>query len=287
MRRMVVLTLLLAGVVAAQEGEVTFRADTRLVEAYATVFDKHGNPLPNLTGDRFRLLDAGQPEKIVAFEGADEPLSCALLLDVTGSMQKFLPTLRLSVMHFVDEMRDSESLAVYTFTTMLKVNQPFTTDRKLVKQAIMRTSAGGGTALFDSVSKVAHDLEQRKGKKALVVFTDGDDNSSTLSATAASRQARRSGVPLYVVAQGEALHQPALLKALEGLASDTGGITFRLSRPEKVGEVFAEISRNLQHTYLLAWKPPEHAGASWRPIKVTIAGAEDAQIRVRQGYWPD
>jgi Mg-chelatase subunit ChlD len=73
------------------------------------------------------------------------------------------------------------------------VNQEFTTDRKSAKQAVMRAVAGGSTALFDSISKVARALAQRKGKRCLVVFTDGNDNASALSAVAASRQARLSG----------------------------------------------------------------------------------------------
>jgi hypothetical protein len=51
--------------------------------------------------------------------------------------------------------------------------------------------------------------------------------------------------------------------------------------------VFSEISRNLRHTYLLSWKLPEGAGKSWRPIRIAVAGVEDARIRARQGYWPE
>jgi Ca-activated chloride channel family protein len=265
----------------------TFRADVRLVQSAVSIFDKRGNPLPNLTRDRFQVLDAGQLQPLAVFEGADAELSCALLLDTTGSMADYLPALKTAVVHFVDDLRPEEAIAVYTFNRTLQVAQKFTTDKKQVKQAVMRTSAAGVTRLFDSVSQVSHDLEARQGKKALVVFTDGDDNASTLSAAGASRQARHSGVPIYVIAVGSALKDAKLMKILEELVTDTGGITFRLTNPAKIGEVFSEISRNLQHTYLLSWKLPEGAGTSWHPIKISVAGAEDARIRSRQGYWPD
>lgn len=265
----------------------TFRAEARLVQAYVSIFDKHGNPLPNLTRDRFQVLDAGHAQALAVFEGAEDAVSCALLLDTTGSMTEYLPALRIAAMHFVDELRADESVAVYTFNRTLQVNQKFTTDKKLVKTAIMRTSAAGMTRLFDSVAQVSRDLEAREGKKALVVFTDGDDNASMLNAAGAIGKARQSGVPIYVIAQGSGLKDARLMKILEDLAAGTGGIAFRLTKPEKVGEVFSEISRSLLHTYLLSWKLPEEAGTSWRPIKVTVAGVEDARIRTRQGYWPN
>ena len=265
----------------------TFRVEARLVQAYVSIFDKRGNPLPNLTRDRFEVLDAGKPQQLAVFEGAEDMLSCALLMDTTGSMTNYLPALRIAVMRFVDDLRAEEAIAVYTFNRTLQVAQKFTSDKKLVKQAVMRTSAAGGTRLFDSVAQVSRDLEARPGKKALVVFTDGDDNASMLNAAGASRQALSYGVPIYVIAQGTGLKDAKLMKILEELAANTGGIAFRLTKPEKIGEVFSEISRNLRHTYLLSWKLPEGAGTSWHPIKIAVAGAEDARIRARQGYWPN
>lgn len=293
MMRVILCSVLACLVGLAQDGPPaapalpTFRVEARLVQAFVSIFDRRGNPLPNLTRDRFQVLDAGQPQALADFEGAEDALSCALLIDTTGSMADYLPALRTAAVHFVDELRPEESIAVYTFNRTLQESQKFTTDKKLVKQAVMRTSAAGATRLFDSVAQVARDLEARPGKKALVVFTDGDDNASTLKAAGASRQASQSGVPIYVIAQGSGLKDAKLMKTLDQLATDTGGIAFRLYRPEKIGEVFVEISRNLRNTYLLSWKLPERAGSSWHPIKIAVAGAEDARIRTRQGYWPD
>src|SRR5450759_1065855 len=76
----------------------TFRVEARLVQAHVSIFDKRGNPLPNLTRDQFQVLDAGQRQPLAVFEGADEVLSCALLLDTTGSMTDYLPALRIAAM---------------------------------------------------------------------------------------------------------------------------------------------------------------------------------------------
>ena len=264
----------------------TFRVETRVVEAYASVFDRHGNSLPNLTRERFQVLDDGKPQSLLAFEGSEDKVSCALLLDVTGSMDAFLPVLKNAVVKFVDEMRDKEEIGVYTFTTSLRLAQPFTTDKKLIKQAVLRTRAQGDTALFDAVSDVSRDLEARKGKKALILFTDGADNSSVLTAAGASRRARLSGVPIYAIAEGDALRDSKLVKTLEQLTSDSGGITFRLDKPDKIGEVFSAIVRDLRNTYLLSWKLPDDAGQAWRSIKIAVDGVKQVRIRARQGYFP-
>ena len=264
----------------------SFRVETRLVEVYASVFDKRGNPLPNLTRERFRVFDDGQPQKLLAFEGAEDKVTCALLLDVTGSMEAFLPVLKNAVVQFVDALREEEKVGVYTFNTSLQLAQPFTSDKKLIKQAVLRTRAQGGTALFDAVSNVSRDLEVHQGKKALVLFTDGADNASVLTASGGSRRARLSGVPIYAIAEGDALREPKLLKTLEDLAADSGGIAFRLDKANKIGEVFSAIVRDLRNTYLLSWKAPDTAGQAWRAVKVSVTQPPEVRIRARQGYYP-
>lgn len=272
---------------AAPGDEATsFHVDASLVEVYASVFDSHDNPLPNLTRDRFQIFDGGQPQHIAYFEGSQDKVSCAVMLDVTGSMEAFLPKLKNAVVRFVDELRDEEEVGLYTFTTSLRLVQPYTSDKKSLKQAVLRTRAAGGTALFDAVSNVTRELEMRKGKKALILFTDGADNASTLNAFGASRQARLSGVPIYTIAEGEALGDHTLLKTLEDLATRSGGLPFHLNSADKIDEIFSSIVRNLSHTYLVAWKLPENAGQSWRPIKLVVSGERDARIRARQGYFP-
>jgi VWFA-related protein len=272
--------------VAQDGGGLVIRSDVRLVEAYASVFDRHGNPLPGLTQDRFQVLDGGQPQPVFAFEGAKDNVRCALLLDVTGSMNSFLPALKSAAAQFVDELRPDQEVALYTFTTSLNREQPFTSNKRAVKQSLLRLTAGGGTALFDAVSNVSRDLESLKGKKALVLFTDGADNASELGASAASHRARLSGVPIYAIAEGDAIRNHELVKTLDQLAEDSGGMVFRLDKPSKIGEVFSEIVHDLNSTYLLQWRMPERAGKAWRSVKINVTGEKDARIRARQGYYP-
>ena len=168
----------------------------------------------------------------------------------------------------------------------MRLAQPFTTDKKLIRQAVLSARARGVTALFDAVASVSRDFQTRKGKKAMVLFTDGADNASMLTAPVASRRARLSGVPVYAIAEGEALTNPALLEILKSIATDSGGMLFRVDRASDIDAAFSAIVRDLRNTYLIAWKPPENAGRAYRPIRIAVQGVSGVRIRTRQGYYP-
>jgi Ca-activated chloride channel family protein len=264
-----------------------FRADARLVEVYATVRDNHGRYLDGLEKDRFQVLDNGVPQPLVAFESDSKRLSCAILIDTTGSMAAVLPTVKNSVVHLVDELREGDAAAVYSFSTSLNRLQDFTTDKAAAKQAIFRTRAGGSTALFDAISELAHEIAPRNGKKAIIVFTDGADNASLLNARAAIQRAKKAGVPVYAIAEGEALTSKPLLDELKDVAEMTGGQPYRVHKSSEISTIFQEISGDLQHTYMLVYKPPAVTEAKWRTIQLTVNGLKDPKIRAKEGYLPE
>jgi len=264
-----------------------FRADARLVEVYATVRDNHGRYLDGLEKDRFQVLDNGEPQPLLAFESESKHLSCAVLIDTTGSMGKVLPMVKNSVVHLVDELREEDAVAVYSFSTSLNRLQDFTTDKAAAKQAIFRTRAAGSTALFDAISELAREIAPRNGKKAIIVFTDGADNASLLNARAAIDRAKKVGVPLYAIAEGDALNSKTLLNELKDVAEMTGGQQYQVHKTNDISAIFQEISADLQHTYMLVYKPPAVAEAKWRTIQLTVNGLKDARIRAKEGYLPE
>jgi VWFA-related protein len=127
----------------------------------------------------------------------------------------------------------------------------------------------------------------RQGKKAIVVFTDGDDNSSTLNARAAVQRAKKSGVPVYTIAEGDALKSAALLGELREIAESTGAKFHQVHKASNINEIFKDISGDLGHTYLMAYKPPPSTDQKWRSIDVAISGTKDAKIRAKEGYYPE
>lgn len=268
--------------------QIVFKTDVRLVEVYATISDNRGRYVDGLPQERFQILDNGQPQKLEAFETESAKISCAILIDTTGSMQKTMPAVKNAVVRFIDDLREGDSVAIYGFTSSVTLLQDFTTDLNAAKRAALRIRAAGQTALFDAIAIVTHDASLVKGKKAIVVFTDGADNASMLRVTGAIESAKKAGVPVYTVAEGDALKSNDLMKSLKTIAANTGGSFHEARDSHKVSDVFQDIVAGLAHTYLLAYKPPaEVSAAKWRTIQVTVSGLKDYKGRWKEGYYPE
>jgi VWFA-related protein len=283
--RTLFLSVTLALVALGQD--VTFRTDSRLVEVYATVRDQDGRYLDGLPRDRFALRDNGEIQPLVAFESNSVPLSCAILLDTTGSMLAALPIVKNSLIRMLDELRAEDSVAVYAFSTGLNRLQDFTEDKTAAKQAVLRTRAGGATALFDAVSELARDVAARAGKKAILVFTDGEDNASVLNARSAVQRAKDAGVPVYAIAEGDALNSKMLLSELKDIAEATGAQLHEAHKTSEITAIFQDIAKDLQHTYMLAYRPPASSDRVWRTLELTVAGVKGAKIRAKKGYFSE
>ena len=269
---------------AGEPADVIFTSVVELVEVHVAVADGKRRYVRGLTLDNFQVFDNGERQQISVFEASDSGFSCALLLDTTGSMKRSLPTLKRSILDFIDDLRPRDSVAVYAFSTGLERLQPFTLDKSDAKRAVLKTRAEGATALFDSVYRVAKDLSEVDGKKALLVFTDGDDNSSVLNARSAIRQARAVGVPVFAAAQGQALESNELVKQLRELSESTGGLAFEMKRSSQAKQIFGEISNALKHGYLLAFRPPRAVREGWRTIQVSVSGVRRPRVRAKSGY---
>ena len=271
----------------AQDSMGTIKVNVRLVEVYATVLDHKGKFVDGLRSDNFQILENGRPQRISIFESNTDALSCAILLDTTGSMREALPRVKNSVVKLIDTLDPQDSVAIFTFDDHLTVRQDFTTDKDAAKRAVLHTRAQGSTALFDAISEASEELAKRRGKKALIVFTDGDDNSSLLTAGGAIAQARKVGIPLYVIAEGEATHSSELGKVLNELSENTGGVAYRVRKADEIEEIFETIASNLRHLYLLSYKPlGDSSDGRWRKIDIQISGVQDYRLRAKQGYFP-
>ena len=263
----------------------TFRADARLVEVYATVTDKRGGYVDDLSRNLFQVFEEGRAQPLTAFEPNTSSLTCALLLDTTGSMQAALPALKNAALKLIGELRGMDAVAVYTFRETLTQLQPFTTDKQAAKRAVLRAHPDGTTALYDSLARVSREISHRSGKKVIVVFTDGADNASTLATGTVVKRAKTIGAPIYTIAQGQALRFPHVLKELETMATATGGLSFAIHNPDEIRGVFEGIAGDLKHGYLLAFRPSEAKAGEWRKIEVRLTSAKTHKVRAREGYY--
>jgi Ca-activated chloride channel family protein len=266
--------------------EVTFKQDVRLVEVYATVFDRGGRAVQGLHRDQFEVRDDGVLQSIRVFEASDKSLACALLLDTTGSMRDEIPTLKNAAREFIDTLRPLDSVGIYGFSDHIQVLAEMGTERSVARRALTALRASGRTALFDSISQLALAIQNRPGKKAIVVFTDGGDNASVLNRQAAAERARKAGIPVFAIAEGEALHDSSAEKLLHDLATVTGGHAYRATHAKDIEAIFTSIAGDLQNGYLLGFRPPpEDRNTDWHELQVSVRDVDHGlKVRARTGY---
>ena len=197
-----------------------------------------------------------------------------------------LPALKAAALRVIDNLRPVDNVAVYSFNQTVSELQAFTDNKDLAKRAVLHTRASGPTALNDALVSVSRELSARPGKKAIVVFTDGADNTSGLNADAAIRRAKTDGVVVYTVAHGDALHNEALTAQLEATAKATGGLAFSVQDADGVRAVFEHIVTDLMHGYLLAFQPDTEDSLEWHSLQVLPPAVQTRKVRAREGYFP-
>ncbi|HVO97873.1 MAG TPA: VWA domain-containing protein [Bryobacteraceae bacterium] len=271
---------------ASAPSDVVFRATARLVQVFATVTDNRGRYVDDITRDGFTLMDNGTPLRIAAFENETSGISCTLLLDTTESMRASLPALKKASLKFIEALRPIDSVAVYALKNGITELQPFTTDKSAAARAVLQTEPGGMTALYDGLVRTVRDIAVRAGKKAIVVFTDGDDNISTLTGETAILRAKTAGVPIYTIAKGKELRDETL-RQLSAISRDTGGMSFVINGSSEIPNVFERVYQDVMHGYLLAFQPPGAEGHTWHTIDVLLKSPKGLKVRARDGYYPE
>src|SRR4030095_13816329 len=206
-RKWVLLCCLLPCMLLAQ-----IRIDSRTVEVYVSITDTKGKAVRNLQAEDFRVFEDGREQEIRIFELPSTGVTLALLIDTTASVAADLPHVKNAVSRLLGALRPDDSVGLFTFATSLSPLSEFTTDRKKTLGAMLQARAAGETALFDSLAQLSRSLSKMAGKKAILLFTDGDDTSSKLSMEKSLDETSRVGIPIYAMLYGRALGDSSLLK---------------------------------------------------------------------------
>ena len=188
---------------AAQNPPPTFRAGASRVTLNVVVKDKHGRPVKGLAEQDFQILDHGRAVPLSDFRAGEEPVSVALLIDTSGSMRlgERLATAKQAAAMLLNETREGDEAALFTFDRNLHEVVPYTQDLTKVLDGLGDIGPFGSTSLHDAVAATARRAVTRAlFRRAVVAITDGFDNSSELSAAGASNIASSIDVPVYVLA---------------------------------------------------------------------------------------
>jgi len=156
------------------------RVNTSLVTIPVSVLDRDGRYIPNLGKEDFRIFEDGAEQEVAYFGAVEQPFTVALLIDTSGSTQFKLEDIQDAAIAFLDQLRPEDSVIVISFDDSIDVLSEATNDRRVLRNAIRRTRGGGSTRLYDAVDlTIKRRLNRIKGRKAIVLFTDGVDTASS------------------------------------------------------------------------------------------------------------
>ncbi|HYK03220.1 MAG TPA: VWA domain-containing protein [Thermoanaerobaculia bacterium] len=252
------------------------------VTLIASVADSQGDPIPGLASGDFAVLDEGKPVAAELRSSEDDPITIGIAVDSSSSMAgKQLYVIRAAAELLGRALRPQDEAFVVSFDTGARLVHARSKDVDAMRGAVLSLIPGGGTSIFDGVTFALQQLQGIPGKRALLVFSDGREGTSSASAKECGRLARALGVPVYlIVPPGGA----KLDHALADVAEATGGLLLHATPVDKLGELADRLGEEVRSQYVLSFaRPAGVKSGEWRSLRVDVRGRE-ANVRAVQGY---
>jgi VWFA-related protein len=331
------------------QSDATFSTNVNVVTVFATVRDIQGQVVRNLTKDDFLLDEDGQPQKIGYFsQESNLPLTLGLLVDTSGSTRRVLPDERDASYRFLEQVlrEDKDQAFLIHFDFEVELLQDLSSSRAQLEKALNQLGTsdrpqmsrrsggqsypggggggggsypggggggrrhGGGTSLYDAVFLASDELmKKQKGRKSLILMSDGVDNGSKLTLSECVESAQRADTLVYSIlfedpaainfggfggprmggrhggygGNRPAMNRPDGKKVLERISQETGGRFFEVSKKQPIDKVFAAIEEDLRNQYSIGYTPTA-AVAGYRHIHVA-AKPKGLTVQAREGYY--
>lgn len=265
------------------EGEV-IRITANLVIVPVTVINRQGHYVVDLRENDFRVFEDGAEHTIAHFSHVDQPISVVLLIDTSGSTATFLDQVKSAAKAFVEQLRASDAVRPVAFHGEIKALTKIATNNSgLLNAAIDKLEPGPvdmGTRLYDAVDFSLNVLKSESTRKAIILFTDGENTWGKATMKSTLQEADESGIIIYTLQYG-ALPPD---KYLQQLAVKTGGRYFKAGDINLIRQSFSEVAQELRRQYVLGYYPKESAKRGReRKIKVKV-NREHVAVRARQSY---
>jgi Ca-activated chloride channel homolog len=262
---------------------VAEKVDVDVVQVTVTISDGHGKFIRGIPQAAFHVFEDGRPQVITNFTSDNVPLELVAAIDISGSMGPSMPKLKTAVKEFLTKVPAKDQVTLLGFNDSIFTLTRKATDNTDRARAVDRLASWGGTALYDVVLRGVEMLGRQPGRKALVVFTDGEDQGSHATIGDVERRLQSSDVTLYMIGQGRGVSLESLRKVMVRLAAPTGGRALFTDSVDELRSAFADLLDELANQYLLGYAPSNtRKDDTWRRIKVDVDGQHE--VRARQGY---
>ena len=263
MRTVLCLALLFlsAGLPAAQP-QTTFHTASRSVAVYVTVSDTAGKLVPDLTQEDFEVYDNGKLQAVTQFDNRPLPISVVVMLDTSGSMTLALDLVKAAAEQFLIRLMPEDQAMVGAFNDKIELHpEGFTNMRDDLVRALRELDFGYPTRLYDAVNVSMQQLKGIPGRRVVLVFTDGDDNSSKIGSGHVTDRGRLEEVMVYSVGleneyfDGSRKVRSSPDRGLKRLSEETGGGFFLLKKTDELTSTFTRVAQELHSQYVLGFTP--------------------------------
>ena len=297
-----------------QEPVQTLKISTRIVGVSAVVLDNRGEPVKGLTKDDFTLKEDGAVQEIRYFsQDSDLPLTLALMVDTSSSQKMFIEDETEASEKFFRAMltRPTDRAALVQFDYNVLQLQGMTNQPQTLKNSLGFLSmphpgpngaphSGGGTLLYDAIVATAQiELGKERGRRAMVILTDGEDHGSRYTLDQAIAAAQRADIVVYSVLYSVAESGFAADRSIPGrrpgggpsgrdvltdLSNATGGHVFTVSRKMPLDLIYTQIADDMRLQYQIGYTPPESTPGSYHKIELKPK-AKHLTVQARVGYY--
>jgi VWFA-related protein len=298
-----------------QKSQTTIPVTVNLVDVLFTVLDRRNKLVPDLGKQDFKVLDDNIPQDIRYFSRqSDLPLRIGMLMDTSNSIRDRLKFEQDAANNFLFSVlrRNKDQAFVMTFDDEPQLLQGFTGDTGSLRDHILRTRAGGGTAVYDAIydactTQLNHPPRPAGDqpdvvRRVMILISDGEDNLSTHTRAEAIEMAQRTSVVIYTIStstQWVTLDDPSKErtgnrkyhltggdKILQDLADETGGRAFYPYHVDDLDQSFQDIGEELRNQYSIAYNPTNHSlDGRYHNIKIDVPDHKGYQVRARRGYY--
>jgi Ca-activated chloride channel family protein len=301
-----------------------FHVVVNMVQLNVAVTDKNGNYITGLRPKDFAIVEDGLSEKTATFAEGNEPArslrdlaedssstpnlaqrssdgssdssfeaqvrgaNVFVLFDTSNYMYRGFVFAQDAITEFIRSLESADKIALYSYSRDLSRAAPLTSDRSQVVRAVRSTVAGDEAALYNALLLTLKDAAQNTGRKVVVVFSNGPDNSSVVPPEDVAEFAQSAGVSIYMISTQKAQLEPVSTAVFDRMTAATGGKAYFAKDWKDEHRAFASVRDDLAHLYSLSYYPKPNTNTGWRAITVKLVGDQlkKYKVRTRNGYRP-
>jgi Ca-activated chloride channel homolog len=261
----------------------TFRSGIQTVVVYATVRDREGRLVPDLAREDFSIKDNGQPSPVTVFSNEIQPITVAVLLDMSGSMISRFLKARDGTLRFIDALLPHDRARIGSFGNEIAISPILTNDHDVLSRVTREELwPGGGTPMWNAVNAGLESLANESGRRVILILTDGYDTGGLAGWTGGYGAARKTAVEDSFMIYGIGMEGVMPLGIdLVSLVEDTGGGYFHVKESDDLKETFARVADELRHQYLIGFTPAVLDGKSH---KLEVRARSGMTVRARKNF---